>query len=116
MATGEQYPDWQMPIVHKQPPAQEFGTTSNDLCDFVMSFDHKDGECNTEDVFYTFSEVVKNRNLFIGPFLYFAAEYLRCIIGKILYMNEYNDGPHVVYFEKEIEKLKELVVLIEASV
>ena len=116
MATGESYPDWEMPVVHEIPPAKASGTTSNDLCDLVMSFDHQDGYCDTQDVFYTFAEVVKNRNLFIGQFLYFAAEYLRIIIGKLLYINEYNGGPHVVYFEKEIEKLKELTVLIEASV
>jgi len=111
----ENYPGWTFPEVETPPPASDQGITANDMCEFIMDFDHKDGYVSNETIFYTFAEVVKNRKLFVGGFLILAAVKLRDIIKDIEWENEYYDGPHVQYYEKEWKALKDLAYILETT-
>ena len=41
------------------------------------------------------------------------AELLRYMVDKSEWLYEYDGGPHGVYIEREINKLRELVILME---
>ena len=110
---SEDYPGWTFPQVETPPPARANGTTANDMCAFIMDFVHNEEYTSNETIFYTFAEVVKNRKLFVGGFLVLAAAKLRTIIEEIEWENQYYDGPHVPYYEKEWQALKDLATLIE---
>ncbi len=107
----QDYPGWTFPTVETPPPASSMGLSANDICESIMDFDHSN--VDNETIFYTFSEVVKNRKLFIGGFLVIAAAKLRDIIEEIKWENAYYDGPHVPYYEKEWEALTELGDMLE---
>ena len=109
----DDYPGWTFPEVEEIPPARGGLFTANDFCQLIMDFDHIEDYVSNETIFYTFAEVVKNRNLFVGGFLVLAAAKLRIIIEEIKEENEYYDGPHVPYYEKEWQALKDLATLIE---
>jgi hypothetical protein len=107
------YPDWIMPTVQDPPPAIKEGLTGNDILGLVMDLGEDFEHTELSTIFHTFSKMVTNRLMFVGPGLLLMAENLKCMIDKIEWFYEYDGGPQVEYREKELSKLWELVVLME---
>jgi hypothetical protein len=103
--------EWTFPTVETPPPARVQGVISNDVIEFIQDFEYE--SASEETIFYTFSEVVKNRKMFVGGYMIIAAKNLRDIVAKLKWENEYNDGPYVQERERSYETLLELADLIE---
>ena len=102
---------WTLPTVETPPPARAQGLISNDIIEFIQDLEYD--TVDSETIFYTFSEVVKNRKMFVGGYMIIAANDLRTIVAKLKWENEFDGGPWASERENEYEKLLELADLIE---
>jgi len=103
--------DWPLPSVEARPPARDQGMTANDVKEFISSFDWY--LADNETIYYTFSEVVRNRKMFTEVYLSITANKLRDIVQRLRIETHNIPRPRVNQLDQQYFMLLKLADHIE---